>query len=98
MTSTAPTLTEDQSQNLPPSAAPPPPVLQDVPTARLMPHPRNPRRDLGDLTDLTASILAAAPSSPSVSPQCRVSPGGCRCARPVVVLVDDATGGGPWCA
>lgn len=56
MTSTAPTLTEDQSQNLPPSAAPPPPVLQDVPTARLMPHPRNPRRDLGDLTDLTASI------------------------------------------
>ena len=31
-------------------------TLQDIKTANIVPHPNNPRRDLGDLTELTDSI------------------------------------------
>lgn len=30
-----------------------------IPVAQLHPHPDNPRKDLGDITELTASIVAA---------------------------------------
>lgn len=31
-----------------------------IPVAQLHPHPDNPRKDLGDITELTASIKASA--------------------------------------
>lgn len=40
-----------------PSPPPPAVVLQEIPVGKLNPHPRNPRRSVGDVADLAASIL-----------------------------------------
>lgn len=40
-----------------PSLPPPAVVLQEIPVGKLNPHPRNPRRSVGDVADMAASIL-----------------------------------------
>lgn len=59
-------ISDEQAEQAPPPDSTESPTLRRVDPARVVPHPANPRKDLGDLTDLQASIAEQGVLQPVV--------------------------------